>query len=120
MKSVYFSITPLNKAVNVYSFALVLDYLIGAFYLPLMHRSIPAAPSPPPPPCPPPRLLRGICPPFQFRGWGNCKFCAARGQPRGYYRAFDSQAVSYQNITTQRILLGIKPISLSVKDRGCI
>ena len=45
MKSVYFSITPLNKAVNVYSFALVLDYLLGAFYLPLMHQSIPAAPN---------------------------------------------------------------------------
>ena len=54
MKSVYFSITLLNKAVNVYSFALVLDYLLGAFNLPLMHQSIPAAPSPPPPlPTPP-------------------------------------------------------------------
>ena len=120
MKSFYFSITLLNKAVNVYSFALVLDYLLGAFNLLLMHQSIPAAPSPPPPPSHPSGLLRGICPPFQSRGWGICKFCAARGQPRGYYRAFDSQAVSYQNITTQRILLGIKPISLSVKDRGCI
>ena len=36
----------------------------------------------------PPGLLRGICPPFQSRGWGICKFCAARGpgicKPRGY------------------------------------
>ena len=27
----------------------------------------------------PPGLLRGICPPRQSRGWGICKFCAARG-----------------------------------------
>ena len=54
MKSFYFSITLLNKAVNVYSFALVLDYLLGAFNLLLMHQSIPAAPRPPPPlPTPP-------------------------------------------------------------------
>ena len=47
---------------------------------------------------PPRELLRGIC-----------KFCTARGpgicQPRGHSRAFDTHAVSYQNITTQRILL---------------
>ena len=59
---------------------------------------------PPPPP--------GYCGAFarpQSRGWGICKFCAARGpgicQPRGQPRAFDTHAVSYQNITTQRILL---------------
>ena len=71
----------------------------------IMHQSIPAAPPPPPPP----RLLRGICPPSQSQGWGICKFCAARGpgicQPRGQPQAFDTQAVSYQNITTQGILL---------------
>ena len=53
----------------------------------------------------PPGLLRNICPPFQFRRLGICKVCAARGpgicQPRGYSRAFDTRAVSYQNITTQ-------------------
>ena len=42
------------------------------------------------------------------RGWGICKFCAARGpsicQTPGQARAFDMHAVSYQNIT-QRILL---------------
>ena len=58
-----------------------------------MHQSIPAAPNPPPP-----------------RGWGICKFCAAKGpgirQPQGQTQAFDTHAVSYQNITTQRILLG--------------
>ena len=69
-----------------------------------MHQSIPAAPSPPPP-----GLRWGICPPCQSRGWGICKCCAARGpgicQPRGQPRAFDTHTVSYQNITTQRILL---------------
>ena len=84
----------------------------------LMHQSIAAAPSPPPP-----RLLRTICPPCQSRGLGICKFCVARGpsicQPRGHFRAFDTHAVSYQNITTQRILLGKKAeqIDSSVKDR---
>ena len=57
----------------------------------------------------PPRLLRGICPPFQSRGWSICKFCVARGPgicpPRGQPRAFEIHAVSYQHITTQRILL---------------
>ena len=43
----------------------------------VMHQSIPAAPSPPPPT--PPGLLRGICSPFQSRGWGICKFCTTGG-----------------------------------------
>ena len=64
-----------------------------------MHQSIPPAPSPPPP-----GLLRGICTPCQSRGWGICKVCTARGpgicQPPGHSRAFDTHAVSYQNITT--------------------
>ena len=51
---------------------------------------------------PPPRLLRTICPPCRSRGWGICKFCVARG----HSRAFDTHAVSCQNITTQMILLG--------------
>ena len=54
----------------------------------------------------PPGLLQGIC---QSRGWGICKFCAAWGpgicQPQGYSQALDTYMVSYQNITTQRILL---------------
>ena len=65
-----------------------------------------------PAPPPPPGLLRGICPSCQSQEWGICKFCAARGpgicQPRGHSWAFDTQAVSYQKITTQRILLGKK------------
>ena len=42
--------------------------------------------------------------------------------PRGCSRAFDTHTVSYQNITTQRILLEKKQISSSVKDRfyACI
>ena len=63
-------------------------------------------------PPPPPGLLQGICLHCQSRGWGICKFCAARGpgiwQPQGHSRAFDTHAVSYQNITTQRILLAKK------------
>ena len=57
----------------------------------------------------PPGLLQGIC---QSWGWGICKFCAAWGpgicRPQGYSQAFDTYMVSYQNITTQRILLGKK------------
>ena len=72
-----------------------------------MYQSIPAVSSPP-------GLLEGICPPFQSWGWGICKFCAARGsgicQPRGYSGTFETRAVSYQNITTQRILLKKKKI----------
>ena len=83
----------------------------------LMHQSIPPAPNPPPP-----GLLRGICPPCQSRGWGICKFCTARGpgicQPPGHSRAFDTHAVSYQNITTQKVLLEKKQIGSSVKDRN--
>ena len=82
-----------------------------------MHQSIPAAPSP----SPPPGLLRGICPPCHSRGWGICKFCAARWagicQPQGHSRSFDTHAVSYQNITTQRILLGKKADWLICQDR---
>ena len=69
-----------------------------------MHQSIPTAPSPLPGYC-----GAFSCPPCQSRGLGICKFCAVRGpgicQPRGQPRAFDTHAVSYQNITTQRILL---------------
>ena len=76
-----------------------------------IYASINSTCAQPPPPLPP-GPLRGICPPCQSRGWGICKFCTARGpgicQPPGHSRAFDTHAVSYQNITTQRILLGKK------------
>ena len=71
-----------------------------------MHQSIPAGLSPPP-------LPMGYCGAFSRLvspgGWGICKFCAAQGedicQPRAQPRTFDTHAVSYQNITTERILL---------------
>ena len=70
----------------------------------------------------PPDLLRGICPPCQSRGSGICKFCTARGpgirQPPRHSRAFDTHAVCYQNITTQKVLLEKKEIGSSVKDRN--
>ena len=70
----------------------------------------------------PPGQLRGICPPCQSRGWGICKCCTARGpsicQPPGQSRAFDTHAVSYQNITTKKVLLEEKQIGSFVKDRN--
>ena len=76
-------------------------------YYRLMHQSIPPAPSPPP---------LGYYGAFARLvspgGAGICKFCTTRGpgicQPPGHSRAFDTQAVSYQNITTQKVLLGKK------------
>ena len=58
-----------------------------------------------PPPHPP-----GYCGPFARlvspEGWGICKFYTVRGsgiyQPQGNSRAFDTHAVSHQNITTQK------------------
>ena len=70
----------------------------------------------------PPRPTAGICPPCQSRGWGICKVCTAWGpgiyQPQGHSQAFDLPAVSYQNITTQKVLLKKKQIGSSVKDRN--
>ena len=84
-----------------------------------MHQSIPPAPSPPPP-----GLLWGIYMPCQSRGWGICKFCTARWpgirQPPGHSRGFDTHAVSYQNITAQRVLLEKKQIGSSIKDRNTL
>ena len=84
-----------------------------------MHQSIPPAPRPP---HPPPGLLWGIHMPCQSRGWGICKFCTARWpgirQPPGHSRGFDTHAVSYQNITAQRVLLEKKQIGSSIKDRN--
>ena len=87
--------------------------VILAFFT-VMHQSIPPAPRPPA------GLLRGICTPCQSRGPSICKFCTARGpgirQPRGHSRGFDTHAVSYQNITTQKVLLEKRLIGSSVKD----
>ena len=75
-----------------------------------------------PPPHPPTGLLQGICSSCQSREWGICKFCTARRpgicQLQGYSRAFDTHAVSYQNITTQKVLQQKKQIGASVKDRN--
>ena len=38
-------------------------------------------------------------------------------QPRGHSRVFDTHAISYQNITTQKVLLEKKQNGSSVKDR---
>ena len=54
-------------------------------------------------------------PPLQFAGLvspgvGHLQICTVRGpgicQPQDQTQAFDTHAVFYQNITTQRILLG--------------
>ena len=78
----------------------------------VMHKSIPDAPSPPPPF--PPGLLQGIALArlllFSPGGGAFASF-ALPG-------AFDTNAVSYQNITTQRIfILEKKHVGSSVKDR---
>ena len=87
----------------------------------IMHQSIPAAPTPPK--TSPPGILCGICLTFQSRGWGICKFCVAQGpgicQPRGYSRAFDTHAVSYQDITTQRILRKKSRLAHLSRTGGC-
>ena len=80
-----------------------------------MHQSIPAAPSQPPPP----PATAGHLPALSVPGVRHkCKLCIAQGsgicQPRGHSRAFDTHTVSYQNITTQKVLLEKKQI---VKDR---
>ena len=65
----------------------------------------------PPPTSPPPGLLRsGAVARFVSPGdvvFANFALPGGPGicQPRGQPRAFDTHAVSYQNITTQRILL---------------
>ena len=74
-------------------------------------------------PAPSRELLLGICPHCQSRGWGICKFCTAREpgicQPRGHSRAFYRNAVSYQDITTQKVFLEKKKqIGSSVEDRN--
>ena len=70
-----------------------------------MHQSIPAAPSHP-------RATAGHLPALSVPGVGHLQIlcCPGAGHlpPRGLSRAFDTHAVSYQHITTQRILLGKK------------
>ena len=69
-----------------------------------------------------PRATAGHLHALSVPGWGICKFCTAQGsgirQPRGHSRGFDAHAVSYQNITTQKVLLEKKQIGSSIKDRN--
>ena len=87
----------------------------------LLHPSIPPAPTPPPPPLPP-RATARYLPALSVSEVGHLQIllCPGSGicQPRGHSRAFDTHAVSYQNITTQRVLLEKKQIDSSVKDRN--
>ena len=101
-----------------------LPYTVCCCFKAMFYASVKSScAQPPPPPPPPPRLLQGICPPCQSRRWGICKFCAARGQgicqPRGYSRASDTYAVSYQNINTQRMLLEKSRLALLSRTGGC-
>ena len=77
---------------------------------------------PPLPLSPPPPATVGHLPALSVRGSGICSFCTARGpgicQPRGHSRAFDTYVVSYQNITTQKVLVEKKQIGSSVKGRN--
>ena len=80
-----------------------------------MHQSIPPAPRPPPGYC-------GAFARFVSPGVGHLQILHCRGpgirQPRGHSRGFDAHAVSYQNITTQKVLLEKKQIGSSIKDRN--
>ena len=83
----------------------------------VMDQSIPAAPSVHPGYC---RAFARLVSP----GAGAfANFCAARGpgicQPLSHSRAFDTHVVSYQNITTQRILLGKKTDWLKGHVKAC-
>ena len=73
----------------------------------IMHQSIPAAPS-----TFSPRATVGHFPALSVPGVGHLQILCCPGpgicQPRGHSWAFDTHAVSYQKITTQRILLGKK------------
>ena len=70
---------------------------------------------------PPPGLLRGICPPCQSRGGAFANFAVPGGKASptpGPLASFDTHAVSYQNITTEKVLLQKKQIGSPVKDRN--
>ena len=71
---------------------------------------------------PPSPATAGHLPTFSVRGVGHLQILhcpGARHLPtRGHSQAFDTQAVSYQNITTQKVLLEKKQIGSSVKDRN--
>ena len=79
-----------------------------------MHQSIPPASRPP-------RATAGHLHALSVPGVGHLQILHCPGgpgirQPRGHSRGFDTHAVSYQNMTTQKILLEKKQIGLSIKD----
>ena len=71
---------------------------------------------------PPPRATAGHLPALSVPGVGHLQIlhCPGAGHlpTPGHSRAFDTHAVSYQNITTQKVLLEQKQIGSSVKDRN--
>ena len=78
----------------------------------------PAAANPPPPPH---RPTAGHLPALSVPGVGHL-FCAARGPGicylRGHSRDYDTHAVSYQNITTQKVLQEKKQTGSSFQDKN--
>ena len=85
----------------------------------LMHQSIPPAPSPPPP-------TLGYCGAIarlvRPGGGAFANFSLPRGRefasPGAIPELSNTNAVSYQNITTKSVLLEKKQIGSSVKDRN--
>ena len=85
-----------------------------------MHQSIPAAPSPPPPPLP------GYCGAFARlvspggRAFANFALPGGRAfaNPGAISELLTGHAVSYQNITTRKVLLEKKQIGSPVKERN--
>ena len=77
----------------------------------------PAAANPPPPH----RPTAGHLPALSVPGVGHL-FCAARGPGicylRGHSRDYDTHAVSYQNITTQKVLQEKKQTGSSFQDKN--
>ena len=86
-----------------------------------MHQSIPAAPRLPPPR---PRVYCGVFAHlFSPRGGALANFALPGSRalaPWGYSRDFDTHAVSYQNITTQRSLLEKKADLLICQGQGVV
>ena len=89
-----------------------------------MYQPIPAAPST----IPSPRDTAGHLSALSVPGVGHLQVLCCSGicQPRGHSQAFDTHVVSYQNINTQRILLGKKadwlkgPVKASSWFYACI
>ena len=83
-----------------------------------MHQSTPAPPNHPFPF----RATAGHLPALSVPGVGHLQIlhCPGDGHlpTRGHSRAFDTHAVSYQNITTRKVLLQKKQIGSSVKGRN--